>query len=145
MCPESLGTSLLARHKSHDDAWACRLQCAQSLRAMRDLLVHSFEICALRGAFDEDERRAILQSAMALIQGQLKASQDESGAVPDFRFQVAPGGALSSCFSCAAGFVAAGRAGDGAAAAAASGARRALGGLLGAPTRRKRPRCKILW
>ena len=80
-------------------------KCAQSLRAMRDLLVHSFEICALRGAFDEDERRAILQSAMALIQGQLKASQDESGAVPDFRFQVAPGGALSSCFSCAAGFV----------------------------------------
>ena len=78
-------------------------KCAQQLRDVQDHLAHSFEVCSLEHAFDFDERCAIQQSALALIQGQVFSSEES---VPrGFHFQVGEGSPLTSCFSCAVGFL----------------------------------------
>ncbi len=78
-------------------------KCAQQLRDVQDHLAHSFEVCSLEHAFDFDERCAIQQSALALIQGQVFSGEES---VPrGFHFQVGEGSPLTSCFSCAVGFL----------------------------------------
>ena len=78
-------------------------KCAQQLHDVQDHLAHSFEVCALENAFDLDERGAVQQSALALIQGQVLPGDE--GAQRGFHFQVDEGSPLSSCFSCAVGFL----------------------------------------
>ena len=78
-------------------------KCAQQLHDVQDHLAHSFEVCSLEHAFDFDERCAIQQSALALIQGQVFSGEES---VPrGFHFQVGEGSPLTSCFSCAVGFL----------------------------------------